>query len=447
MIIFKLNLKFYKKYIKKLILTGLSKVIGLISQLVPKDKNLVLSFVDFEKINDELIPYKNDGVYIFSEYLKKEKSHLKIVYLSSNQFGGLVRNKNIVTKIKNIIFRIRSSIIIYKQPPHITSYFSNNQNIICLGYFLMPFKSDYWELKKWWYFYGDYVNENYDENKFANDNTLKKFIIDFFTYQKKQFRNKKIYYITASEYASDLISRSHNIPRHIFCSLGSVKAELSKRQVNVVDLFKLNTKPACVVLYTPTFRDKYFYKNNQNLKDDVNYIFENNDREILSDFLVKENIILIIKFHKSFNYYRKLENKLKREDNSYCDNCYFLTFEHEKQFNISINDLFNSSDAMITDYSSISFDYLSYNKPIIYYMPDFDEYREYRGFSHEPITDMIAGDTTFNLEQLISSLKRIVSGADEWQEKRSLLLNRVNPHFKEDVNKNILEFMVNKKII
>ena len=46
-----------------------------------------------------------------------------------------------------------------------------------------------------------------------------------------------------------------------------------------------------------------------------------------------------------------------------------------------INDLYIAADLLITDYSSVFFDYAILNRPILFYMYDMEEYRdEMRGF-------------------------------------------------------------------
>lgn len=47
---------------------------------------------------------------------------------------------------------------------------------------------------------------------------------------------------------------------------------------------------------------------------------------------------------------------------------------------MNTSELMVISDVLITDYSSVFFDYLLFDKPIIFYAPDFDEYKEGRGF-------------------------------------------------------------------
>ena len=46
----------------------------------------------------------------------------------------------------------------------------------------------------------------------------------------------------------------------------------------------------------------------------------------------------------------------------------------------SINELYLVSDLLITDYSSVYFDYLNLNKPVIFINTDEDTYKDERGF-------------------------------------------------------------------
>lgn len=49
-------------------------------------------------------------------------------------------------------------------------------------------------------------------------------------------------------------------------------------------------------------------------------------------------------------------------------------------FELSSEELFAVSDMLITDYSSIIFDYLIYKKPFVLYAPDLEQYMKNRGF-------------------------------------------------------------------
>lgn len=58
--------------------------------------------------------------------------------------------------------------------------------------------------------------------------------------------------------------------------------------------------------------------------------------------------------------------------------------------------LFAVADLLITDYSSIVFDYLAYNKPFVFFAPDLEKFKEERGFyvDYESFPTTIAKDIT-----------------------------------------------------
>ena len=115
-----------------------------------------------------------------------------------------------------------------------------------------------------------------------------------------------------------------------------------------------------IILYAPTWRD------NQH-KASVGYTYETKiDFEKLRSALGEEYVIL-------FRAHYLVAN----------------TFDFEKYggfvFDVSdiddINELYVISDMLITDYSSVFFDYAILERPIIFYMYDLDEYRDdIRGF-------------------------------------------------------------------
>ena len=319
--------------------------------------------------------------------------------------------------------RFTSRVLVFKQPPHISEYFTKKQHLICLGYFI-PFKADYWDLTQWWTFYANIFVKNADYNK-CND--YRKQVLEHFTYVPTQFKRTNMVYITASKYASKAIARSHNLPLKNFLELGSPKSEKNNfKTVDISKIFQVNDYEK-IIIYAPTFRDKYIRTDIKELdEDELNIFGYKNEKEELEEFLVENKILMIVKLHKSFPFYRELEKKFIKKDKSYFKNCYFLDFEIEAEHNISVYDLFESSNAMIADYSSISFDYLAYDKPIIYNIPDIEEYREYRGFSYEPIEEMMPGEKVKTIGQFKEALLNISNSKDDFKEERSQVLSMVN---------------------
>lgn len=70
------------------------------------------------------------------------------------------------------------------------------------------------------------------------------------------------------------------------------------------------------------------------------------------------------------------------------------------------------ADVLITDYSSIFFDFLPMNKPIIYHVPDLEEYKAERGlyFDFAELPGTVTQSPTELVEGIVSSLSQDVSG-------------------------------------
>ncbi len=68
--------------------------------------------------------------------------------------------------------------------------------------------------------------------------------------------------------------------------------------------------------------------------------------------------------------------------------------------------------ALVTDYSSVAFDYLLLDRPILYYVPDLDEYRARRGLYFEP-DEMMPGPLLHTAEELYAAVAELPPGAVE----------------------------------
>src|SRR5690606_33857304 len=67
-------------------------------------------------------------------------------------------------------------------------------------------------------------------------------------------------------------------------------------------------------------------------------------------------------------------------------------------------ELMCASDILITDYSSIVFDWYCSKKPVIYYVPDYEEYTEKTRGSYFDLEEINAGPICKSMDDLITSL-------------------------------------------
>lgn len=80
---------------------------------------------------------------------------------------------------------------------------------------------------------------------------------------------------------------------------------------------------------------------------------------------------------------------------------------------IDTNELLSAVDILISDYSSIVFDYLMLDRPIVYYLPDIESYRQTRGITYS--FDELPGARAASMDEL----GHIISRIDElWESER-----------------------------
>lgn len=120
-----------------------------------------------------------------------------------------------------------------------------------------------------------------------------------------------------------------------------------------------------IILYAPTFREK----------SPVRFFpFPDYEPNELIRFLEKNDSYLLMRCH--VNDWKLLNEKLNKE---YGQNARIM-FAGNEQFPC-IQELLAFTDILITDYSSVYFDFLLLDKPVIFLPYDYAEYEKERGFN------------------------------------------------------------------
>ncbi len=147
----------------------------------------------------------------------------------------------------------------------------------------------------------------------------------------------------------------------------------------------LNNIDKKIILYAPTWRDnQHDFKNGYVYKSQVDF-------DYLMDNL-KEDYIILFRAHylvaDNFNFEK------------------YSGFMYDVSNYDEINDLYIISDLLITDYSSVFFDYGLLKRPILFYMYDMEEYRdELRGFYID--IDELPGPVVKSEKELVDNLNSI----------------------------------------
>lgn len=138
-----------------------------------------------------------------------------------------------------------------------------------------------------------------------------------------------------------------------------------------------------VILFAPTFRG--------NGQKSAHYNFEWFDLKKFSETFNKD-YVCIFKLHP---FIKNKPDYDIENDPFYID----LTSERE------INDLLFVTDILITDYSSVIFEYSFFKKPVIFFTPDLEEYKNSRDFYY-PLEKYTYGEVAKNFDELIKKVKQ-----------------------------------------
>jgi CDP-glycerol glycerophosphotransferase len=137
-----------------------------------------------------------------------------------------------------------------------------------------------------------------------------------------------------------------------------------------------------VVLYAPTWRDDS-YQAGVGYTQDALLDFEVLQRSLGADW------VILLRAH----YY--IANRLNIDQ--------WQGFVYDMSRIEDVNDLYIISDALLTDYSSVLFDFANTSRPLLFYWPDLDHYGEkVRGFYFDPET--LPGPQCRTSEEVASAL-------------------------------------------
>ena len=157
------------------------------------------------------------------------------------------------------------------------------------------------------------------------------------------------------------------------------------------------------ILYAPTWRDDEYYDKGQykfQLKLDLHQM-----REQLG-----EDYVVLLRTH----YYIADAIDLTDLEGFAMNFC-----KHS-----DIAELYLVSDILITDYSSVFFDYAGLRRPILFYTYDLEKYRDMlRGF-YISIEEDVPGPLAFTTEEVISYIKNIDAVMEQYKERYDIFYKR-----------------------
>jgi len=175
-----------------------------------------------------------------------------------------------------------------------------------------------------------------------------------------------------------------------------------------------------IILYCPTYRDNPTSK----------IPFSNDFLKKLNSHMLEINGVFLIKKHVLDKSVKKLEN---------FSNIIDVSSDVE-----DIQDLLVHVDVIITDYSSIFFDFALLNRPMIFYPYDLKEYLQTRELYYDYFAEL-PGPFSKNEDELLEIIKSIDVIFQEklYQEKYIKFRNRFNSFLDGNSCKRLIEYLEN----
>ncbi|WP_057911962.1 CDP-glycerol glycerophosphotransferase family protein [Peribacillus muralis] len=230
---------------------------------------------------------------------------------------------------------------------------------------------------------------------------------------------KKFDYVTSgSDRMAEIYQESFQLPESHILKTGiprtdfffNEKSKKTARRAFLAKFPELEHKK--IMLYAPTFR-------NDGLNDGAIAL----DLELLYEELQGEDYALLLKLHPAVKADHDLH--LKFPGFVYC-----VTNEFH------VNELLISTDLLITDYSSIPFEFSFLNRPMIFFAYDLAEYVQERGF-WEDYTASMPGPVVSTTEALLKQIRV----ADHSLMKIAAFNQKWNQYSTGNSSRNVVDFL------
>lgn len=216
------------------------------------------------------------------------------------------------------------------------------------------------------------------------------------------------YHISTSDFVN-ITSLSSVIQANEHLDLGYPRNDLLIKEHEKLDLLFVDlkiynlAKDNKVIVYMPTHRESEPSLGNNNAKELPL------DLEKLNDFMKKQNAFFILKLHPFVS---------KLYENENFSNIAF--YESQSDF----YPVLKYTDILITDYSSVYFDFLLLNKPIVFFDYDYEEYSSnMNGFIYD-YEQNAPGCKVKTQDELEKCLEEILNNKDLFNKERISTLSK-----------------------
>ncbi len=258
---------------------------------------------------------------------------------------------------------------------------------------------------------------------------------------KSENNNDFTYIIASSESVKDVYRQAFYCSDEQIIVCGQPRNDFLFSEDND-DILKrlgiIKEKYAKIILWMPTFRISKDGRFNDLDEADIGktglpLLATNEMLAEFDNFLVKKNILLVLKTHSYADY-----------PQFRCNNIIFITNEILEDKNVYLYEFIKEFDALLTDYSSVYFDYLLLNRPIGFIVNDFRQYQERRGFIVKNPLEIMPGPHIVTMEDLEDYFLSVAEGTDDYKQQRMDVNEKFNKYKDNKTCERVTTFLFGK---
>ena len=348
------------------------RVISAINKAIPKDNQLILLYSN--------LGFRDNVAYLYNHLIDNEyNKKYKIIRSQNDKCREIIpKNVKVVSNTKGILYFLRAGHVFYcfgKLP----IYPSKHQIVIQMWHGT-PFKdADEWQKA---------------------------------TVSKQSYYT---YLLMSSHYFDDIAKKYYGVKEKNIAICGQPRTDVMFKNNPIYKELKKYKK---IVIWMPTFRKSTLMGYSNTSRDLVIPILNSDDFKDINDWLGKKGVCVLVKLHPM--------QDISSFENLNLSNLYLLSHLEFVAKGWDLYRLIGQSDALITDYSSVFYDFMLLNRPMAFTVDDYDDYKDNRGFAVQDPDYLTPGYKIKTKADFKNFIVDIESGIDKFEEPRKEVNKLVN---------------------
>lgn len=249
--------------------------------------------------------------------------------------------------------------------------------------------------------------------------------------------------LCVSPYFADTYSSDFRVDKSKMLFAGFPRNDYLLRKNDSLEKFGFSSFDK-IIFWLPTFRQRNDKAMNKNVAayemekrgTGIPCMETEEDLRRVNEYCKTVNALLILKPHPMQDLSLLSEIELS----------HFILLRDEdlQEKNVQLYEILGQTDAMITDYSSVYYDYLLTDKPIGLTIDDIDQYIEKRGFVYRNPLEILKGQYIKNTDDLLDFLKAVVHSDDKAKKERQEVKEKIHQFQDDGATKRVGDYLLEK---